>query len=756
MRRVPWTTAALVLAGCKGCADDEPFTQSLEIISDEPVGVVVGDATGIGNASVPVFATNELGAAVPATLSAQVGGDAATVAVDAFGWGTVDVTVPGRERIEVRGTAGAASGTGSAFGLGAVGLGVDRGLRTTARADFVAAAGQGVVWAIGGDLLWSPGDDGAPVPVLALGEAITAVEPVEVDADGVTDLLVHGETTVVLLRGREGGGLIWGAGFRLAGGETIGAAGVDDVDGDVDADLLVVANADADGHVVFATQTSSWTFEEAEGFDLGYPGYGISAQDYDRSGAAELTLVTGDGLIRRYGVYDGAWVSATSYDISVDIGPGAIMPASRDLTGDGEEDVIVAGPQFDGKAQGYVLSLASGAVLYPLFTSESRPDQIGLDFSEATGDGITDVFVAGGPALTLAAWRATSDPATFYTRDTPLNVSADGVAVLELGGDDTLDAVVIEDVLHELTGATSADVPWSPDPETGQLFDFSLATTPIFTDVEGDGTPDLVAWRDDGGGPSLSVFHGRAPDDDSAETFTAGPATSFVDYGTPVEDAVCGASVFAIADDGGIRTLYAFTIGADWGLDLAWTASTVGDHVVCYVANDEVRAVTVADDGDVAMYDTMGTATPSSPVDDPVWDVAVVDEADLAACATEGCQVLAGDLDGDGADDVVTVDTTGATDVSIVLATGTTLTVPALGEGWVGDADGDGVDDLVLAQAGTVVVWRVIGDALAPPAVRVYARPAADGAAYGDLDLDGSPDLFVFGSEGELVYARSR
>lgn len=149
--------------------------------------------------------------------------------------------------------------------------------------------------------------------------------------------------------------------------------------------------------------------------------------------------------------------------------------------------------------------------------------------------------------------------------------------------------------------------------------------------------------------------------------------------------------------------------------------------------------------------------------DHMLWGVAgehrfTYEPLDLLSLATERVSA-AGDLDGDGADDIVFLGEGGAPDEIWWGTPGErrftieprTIALPYRPA--IGDLDGDGAADIVLLGQGDTpdrILWGIAGER------RFDSQPAAisdEGApAIGDLDGDGADDLVVHGTAASAVW----
>lgn len=743
-----WSAGLVLLGACKGCTpEEEAPAAKLDPIPVEAAGVHVGAGVGTGTVDVPYFVVNEAGGVVVGADAVEVAVDRGTVlgSMDAFGWGTAAVDVDARSLVTLTAAAGVLSGTGSVFGVGDVPPTAERVVLPESAPGLVVSAGGGLVWASGGAVYWSAGDDRPPVRVLDLGseDEVTSLEAAQIDGDGVADLILGTVDSAVLLRGRDGGGLVWGVGYRVVSG-TVNGVSVADLDGDGDQDLVVANNHDDGASVVFATQSDAWIFTETTGFDLDFPIYGVSAQAVDAGGVPDILFMTAEGLLRRYGYTQDTWLSDLASDVDLGIGEGATLPRTRDLTRDGVADILVYGARSDGLASADVVSLAGSILTYPLLTDSIRPATTSMAFADLDGDGSDSTFLLADDAFTVASY-ASDGSGTFALSTYDLGGPIRGVTPADVDGDGVFDAVsTADDGVLVLPGSDSTGT-WYVDRDTGALYALGLLGVPWAGDVNGDGLLDLVGFRTDGAAPELAVML-AAPAGPGAPSWARGVPAVYGTTTAAVDLAVCGPTVWALLTDGFQTTLDTFTI-TEAG-DLSPVLESVVDDA-SFVVCDGAGAATVTVDGAVTRWATDGTSTPGDPVPTPVEDVASSSLGQLSTCTATGCVELVADVDGDGIEDPITLTATGT---SVTLADGTGVSLPGAGAGWAGDVDGDGVADLVLGTAGRVAVYRFLYDAVAPGIGRSLDRDVEDAAHFGDVDGDGAVDLLTYTSDGGVIW----
>lgn len=762
MKRI---AALLFLAGCKGCADDPVQESDLTAIAADPTGVFAGEALGAGAAVVPVFATNAVGAAVPASDLTVDGG--ADFVMDGLGWGQVTLDASGP--VSVAGAGATAVGQGwvtsmpaQAFELPALAL-----PGGAASPSDVAIAGEGVAWVGGSTVYWSaPG--GAAVPVATLPDVGGQILAVQADQDGVTDLLAWEGDTVLLLRGRNGGGLTFGAGWTAVA-DVVGAT-AQDLDGDSVIDVQV-ALTDGVGTKVVWMLGDGTGWSEGDSVYVDYVALGISAEDYSGDGEAEVTLLTEDGLIRRYARYDDGWQTGSSTDIDVGMGPGTRVYPSADLTEDGSADLIFAGPASDGSgAQVKIVTAGAASMLSYAFlgtySDGTRPSEVQIGVGDLTGDGVPDVSVLSALGLQRVAWNpdlldAEGNPApNFESANAGSFDPGHGMAVGDVDADGVDDIVIgAADALITVTGVRTEDDPSTPYDESWKalptglsLYNLHIAGVPVFTELTGDGGTDLLSFTQTDTGLALQAYRSY-PQDAAPPGWALSGAAVLATDADPVALAVCDAGggpiAWALTDEAGAGTLRAYALNA-YGVPttLLGTWSVSGDAVLC----GPIAATGSAPASDVAVVDgAAGGVT----LFDGTGAVGTVD--------APGQSVAAADTDGDGLRELVGIDADAQVAVgrfgegaaeSVVSLADTALAVVdprtvAAGALSVSDADGDGVPDVIVQQDGVVWVYRVQDGAITAPDAFYTTRPFGGPVFFGEVDGDTTPDLLAVGQDDD-------
>jgi hypothetical protein len=793
LRHRPSGAACLLVlvAGCKGkgCTAEELPPALLEAEDATPVGVWVGEGLGGSPLLVPLYATSALGAVVPTdTITVTSDGTVSgTVTPGADGWATAEVTTPGRGRYGVQATVGGMTADGAAWTVDGAPGSIDAlAIPAAGDATVIARAAGGVAYALGGEVWWSGWDGAPPVRVLALEEPVVTLSSTEIDADGVTDVVVTTTTRVVLLRGRDNGGLVWGGGWAATEGRTISAVAVADRNGDSVKDLSL-ALLDGDGSWIYQLDGDGiWGFTPADWLELTeYKVYGLSVEDLDGNGVTEVTVLTEDGFLRRYTRLDGSWaVTLENSQYSMGTGEGGRIWPSTDLTGDGVPELIVSGPSLDGS--GWVAWVVTAGAAepsqYPIASAEGAYPWLGLALGDLTGDGVVDIAFTTPEKLYWAAWDGDTFTLT-GRRDMP---SGPSLELDDVDEDGIVDAILGGTALRVLHGARDTDTSGADLPESWvvrtaapTVFGIKLLAEPAVQDVNGDLIVDVVGLVLPSGGTSgvaLQGFYGVPKTDTTVETLRSGGATTLSGSGTALDLAVCGTRAYALYEEADSTGLVAnWLVRVNFGATLGPTVdgsrvSVLGSQLACGAFLDGEVAVAdttgfvqyIGADGTIVLGETLAAADglAAGDLDGDSFD-------ELFGCATAGCSTAIADLDGDGLADIVA-----AAEGSVVIGYGDSSRaqdiVDAFGAVRVDDTDGDGLADLVMGEGGAVRIHRGVPGGLTPPVGTWTFRPVADAVRYGDLDGDGLPDAFLFGEDpapdvasegddwiGTLLYARA-
>jgi hypothetical protein len=308
-----------------------------------------------------------------------------------------------------------------------------------------------------------------------------------------------------------------------------------DVDGDGKADVVVsnlsgytisvFRNTSTNGSISFATKVD---------YSLGASPNALAVGDIDRDGKPEIVLVTNNNRVQIF--RNTCTIGTINFDTAVTFTTSSLLTgvAIADIDRDGLNDVLTTNFLANSFS---VLSNNSTIGTISLngtstFSTGSGPT--GIVVVDVDGDGINDVAVANASSNTLSVFRNTSTigNVTFDTKvDFATHGSPNGIAYADVDGDGKIDIAVAS------TGSNAVSV-FRNTASSGSITSSSLASRmnfavgssgcqlPAFSDINGDGKPDLVVVV--GGNSTITFLRNTA----TSGTIDANSFTTYIPFTT--------------------------------------------------------------------------------------------------------------------------------------------------------------------------------------------------------------------------------
>lgn len=763
----------VLIAGCDTTKTEvEPVMTELDVST--PVDVDVVGVVGTGVISVPVRLLNEYGASVPggdATVSVE--GSTATleeqvITFDASGVAMARVSTSGPEQFTVTvesttaGVSGGASGPSWAVTGTLPTPSIDPGAYLPddiSRPDFLVQGTGGFAAASGGAVWWVPANPGgAAFSVASLPFEIEGMWSVSLDTDGVDDLVLWGEDQAVLLRGLASGGYSWGGAWEADSGEVVGMAAAD-LNGDRLPDVAIATSSDANAAVQVLTGDGAYHFEPTDTLSLNFTIQGVAASDEGRDGTAEITvLMSSSAHLRRYTQSDDGWIGASNPDLGEGFlddfaEPGTVLMPTFDINEDDRNDYVLVGPSGSTQKVTFI-TLEDVVTYYNLNYNQAFPT-----LADVNGARPEELSILDADGLHVMNFMGAGADPKYDPDSFDLDGALGPTAYADGNGDGILDVGVATDIISLFDG-TVTDGKWKTTSRSWRAYDASLDGVHLFADVSGDGRPDIISLTMASGSATLEIYYFDGTTDD----------VSLVS-GDDIDLDGISADSLALCEEDGDYIIYA-AVGQGTTDTLNRLRYEPGSATLTLEATQTVAGTMVAcgdfAPGDVAVSNSSGawvayyynsptgefTTTTNTGSLGTAYAVGAGDldgdgSDELVACDTDGCSIAVGDLDGDGADEVVT-----GGDTLTLEDDGETSTVKGTGSVSMTDADGDGLMDVLAVDddRGRVYILRGVDGGVTPPAVLHTSREIHAPAALGDVDGDGDLELVVEGSEGSVVH----
>ena len=761
----PWTLL-LIAAGCTNAPTEEPIRMAELDEARTPVDIEVVPTTGVGTVAVPLRLVNAYGAAIPGT-SATVGIQSGSqplgsqdVSFDAFGYALARVTpdAPSRFTVTVTGSAdGAATGAQAeasavavqmpTYKLGASSLLPENGKERT----FTVNATGGAAVALGDEIWFAPLEPGIPAHRVAiLPDQIAGMESAHIDSDGVLDLVAWAGDSVVMLRGRSGGGYAWGAGWQGLDGDIAGTSS-SDLNGDRLTDVAIAITSDTVAWLLVLEGDGTWGFTPSPSVELTFPVMSLTAWDEAEDGRPDLTVISSaSGTLRRFTLDGEDWVGGSTPEISAyNAQAGSRLLPQVDIQGDGDQEIVVVGAPEASSQDLVFLTLGELVTQYPQAYGLFHAAAADMD-----GNGSTELMALEDSLLHVTRWE--DERASFVSKNVTGVGDGGPISAQDVDGDGVGDVLVGREHLDLLSGRIGDDTYWTLSQQNGSAYSMSALPPAVVTDLDGDSYGDLVAFTLKEGAIVLGVWRGVASEtgdvaslvlQDSAATNVSGDVHDLV---------VCDSQIYGLIGTGDTSTLLRFTVDTSsgtWAASAAKSAEVVGTLLSCGTTPTGPEGVVVASTTGSWSSRNQSLVEKDSGELGAVSDITLAwngNATEVVGCSISGCSVAALDLDGDGVDEIVR----SGSGVSLAIG-GQSQTLQGAGTLSVEDVDGDGADDVLAADqtSGRIYLYRGLTNGLAAPVVMHVADPLDGALSLADMDGDGVPELLYVTGAGTVYSA---
>jgi hypothetical protein len=772
MSRHTPSSIVVALALTAGCAETHtPSTVLTEIDASDAVSIQLNDAIGDRVVRVPIRQVNSYGVGVPggtARLAIRGGGasfEEDIVSFDSHGYATAKVVVPSGGIFEVQvqeadrtddigppATGYSLSTELPAYGLSNTALlpsEVVDPTRIAAGADGVAIASEDELW-------WIPSTPGGvPHQVADLPFLIDGLWSVHIDGDGTPDLVAWADSQVIVLRGRSKGGYGWGSAWAAANHEISGVA-AEDVNSDRLADLVISSSTDEGAVIEVLLGDGAWGFDALPPLELGYPVDSLTASDDDRDGSPDITLLNAaTGTLRRY-TFDGDnWIGGSPPEITAyNAEPGSTLLSAINLDGQGAAEIVISPPPSGGKQDLIFYVLGTPPVKYPLSF-----DPYELASGDIDVDGTDELLVLEKDSLNVVRYSPGSDR---YISHTIQGTGARGpIASADFDGDSLAEIAVVASSaqVNFRAGATTPEGDWTLSSPTWRNYDLGELGPFVVDDFDSNGWADMAAIT---GTETLQLSLWRfALSEDGSPVMHTQKIIDLTGGFSPLDVAVCGNNVYAlVGTPDGQRVFRAQIEGSgDWSATSKWAGGIAvsGKYLDCGVVKPSTAGIAISTkDGAWTTMDYTSAIVATGELG-AVGNIALADTDgngvdEVVYCSAADCEVVAGDMDGDGLEEIAA--SGGGT---ALRGWGKRVTLAGSGSVSMDDFDNNGRGDVLVYDhtSEALIIHRGMDSGVAPAAALATHRALRGPVFMGDVDGDGVLELLSVDEDGDLVHTQA-
>lgn len=621
-----------------------------------------------------------------------------------------------------------------------------------AQPDIVERGTDGFLLAFGAQLHWQSALMGShSYSVLNADGEILGLWSRHLDGDGVLDAVLWTENTVFLMRGVPDGGMSWGGGISFD--DRVVAVSASDLNGDRIFDLAIGVTSDTDSVVAIFHSDGNWGYSKAEHMLQPYPLEAMVAEDENRDGRADISLIDeSTGYVRRY-TYDSAgWAGGLPSIIEPDqfIAPkGSHMPPMIDLNADGRNDLLIVGPEGANTQDLVFFIIRESFVIfrqqYASFLAEyADVDQNGsTDIITFTTDGLRYLWYG------TETGEFTANTFTGFGDKRPFSV-------LDGDNDGITDIAFFGEQLVLQPGSWSDEGAWRISPTIWTSYDNRFTEDFVVGDFDEDGVVEVVGF----------IMTGVEVKIETSE-LTLGAEENFLssvdvypfagDLSDGLDFAQCGSDIIALTrrSEGGGSFVYEirrFNV-VNNALNRRSSRGLSGElRMDCTVVNNQTYIVVGTGADWRLLRDDMSeidTGSSGNWVDIAVGDLDNAGNLDVRGCDAAECRIDMADLDGDGLDEVII----NSGDITVE-GWNTTITLSQEGVHRIDDVDGDGVSELLVYNDEGLWVFRGSAGGMLPPFGLQINTDTSIPAHFVDIDGDGVLSPVVLRDNGKLAHPK--